>query len=57
MTTCPSEVAFTNKNKTSEVSTETLKRLAKENSYAHFTITREGNAVLLKAVRRVRVET
>ncbi|AIU69055.1 hypothetical protein TEU_01145 [Thermococcus eurythermalis] len=41
----------------SETFAETLKKLARENSYAHFTITRDGNTVLLKAVRRVRIET
>ncbi|WP_297497616.1 DUF4157 domain-containing protein [Thermococcus sp.] len=35
---------------------EVLKKLAGKDDYARFTITREGNVVLLKAVRRVRIE-
>ncbi|WP_297478650.1 DUF4157 domain-containing protein [Thermococcus sp.] len=49
------KVEFSN-NASAKLFAETLKRMAEENNYAHFTITLSGGTVLLKAVRGVRVE-
>ncbi|WP_297508110.1 DUF4157 domain-containing protein [Thermococcus sp.] len=49
------KVEFSSEN-SAELFAETLRGLAGKDDYARFTITREGNVVLLKAVRRVRVE-
>ncbi|WP_457743114.1 eCIS core domain-containing protein [Thermococcus sp.] len=49
------KVEFSNEN-ASRTFAETLKELAEKDSYAHFTVTLDGKTVLLKAVRRVRVE-
>jgi len=49
------KVEFSNE-KSARVFAETLRKLAEKNAFAHFTITREGKTVLLKAVRGVRVE-